>query len=153
MRREYILAGSGGQGRRPLDAVHAADHADRLAQVQEAPDLVRADHRVGHEDVADPAVRHHLRLAQLGAGDPLGAKVQLHPGEPGDLVRLDVGPQGTAALVRIALILSHVVLHHRQVRDDRRGLDLIELHLKDLHPWVVPCRDGISLRRDARCSA
>ena len=73
-----------------------------LQQPAEPAHLLLAQQIVADEDVVEAAVDHHLGLAELLAGDALGAGRHLHLGEHRALVRLDVRPVGDAAPRRTA---------------------------------------------------
>ena len=62
----------------------------------EPPIFCVAQEIVADQDVVDAAVDHHLGLAELLAGDALGAGGGLHLGEHRALVRLDVRAVGDA---------------------------------------------------------
>ena len=72
------------------------DDLSAFQQLAQAAHLLLAQQIVADEDIVDAAVDHHLGLAQLLAGDALGAGRHLHLGEHGALVRLDVRPVGDA---------------------------------------------------------
>jgi hypothetical protein len=65
----------------------------------EAGHLLLADQIVADQDVVDAGFRHHLGLAEFLAGDALRAGRDLHLGQQGALVRLDMRPIGDAGRV------------------------------------------------------
>ena len=75
-----------------------------LGQVAQPPQLLLPDDRVADEDVFDPAARHHLRLAELRHLNADGARLDLQPGDLGQLVRLRVRTNATPASAAIAAI-------------------------------------------------
>ena len=70
----------------------------RSARSHEPPQLPLADDRVADEDVVDPAVGHHLGLAELRHLNADGAGLDLQPGDLGQLVRLRVRTHRDAGL-------------------------------------------------------
>jgi hypothetical protein len=88
--------------------------------------LALADERIGDEQIVDAGLDHHLRLAELRDGDAPGPGVQLHPREQRRLVRLGVGPEGDAGLVRDRDHLRDVPLDHVEVEQQRRRIDVRE---------------------------
>ena len=72
----------------------------RSARSHNRRSFALADDRVADEDVRDPAVRHHLRLAQLRHLNTDGAGLDLQPGDLRKLVRLRVRTKRDAGLGR-----------------------------------------------------
>ena len=71
-------------------------HVGLGLQRAEPRHLLVADQIVADQDVVDPGIRHHLGLADLLAGDALGAGRDLHLREHRALVGLDMRPVGDA---------------------------------------------------------
>ena len=67
-----------------------------------------------------PGLRHHLGLAELLAGDPDAPASTCSAGELGQLVRLDVRPDGEAVLVAVGLHPGDVALDRVEVDDGAR---------------------------------
>ena len=95
-------AGSGGGLRQARDhgrIVGGDRHVGLGLQRGEAGHLLLADQIVADQDVVDPGFRHHLGLADLLAGDALGAGRDLHLRQQRALVGLDMRPVGDAGRI------------------------------------------------------
>ena len=88
-----------------------------------------ADEIVGHEDIRDAGVGHHLGLAELLAIDPFSAEPDLQMRELGDLVGLDVGPQAQSVAVEVALTAAEIVLHDVEIDDRAWRVEVLDQHL------------------------
>ncbi len=60
---------------------------------EQARELGLTENIVGKENVGEARVRHHLRLAELLAGDANGSGLPLHLGKEWKFVRLDMRAQ------------------------------------------------------------
>ena len=140
-----------GDGRR---VVGGDDDLRALQQPAQAAHLLLAQQIVADEDVVDAAVDHHLGLAQLLAGDALGAGRDLHLGEHGALVRLDVRPVGDAGLVAQLLHAGDVGLDPVEIDHHRRRAELardLGLEAVDAHRRVPSGHSGL-LALEASCA-
>ena len=72
----------------------------------------------GDEDVVEAGIGHDFRLADLLAGDPLGAGLDLGPGEERQLVRLDMRARLDAMAVEMGLEAGDVAPGDGLVDDD-----------------------------------
>ena len=105
----------------------------RLARERRKPlGLGGADEREREQDVADPGGLHHLGLAELLAGDPDRAGAELHVRDRGQLVRLDVRPEGETVLVAVALHPRDVALDGVQVDGRNRRVERRDVHVSRL---------------------
>ncbi len=108
-------------GPRPRSELSAATVMLALAcSAREARHLLLADQIVADQDVVDPGFRHHLGLADLLAGDALGAGRDLHLRQQRALVGLDMRPVGDAGGVAGHLDAGDVALDAVHV-DDSAG--------------------------------
>ncbi len=90
-------------------------------QRAEARHLLLADQVVADQDVVDAGFGHHLGLAELLAGDALGAGRDLQLREQRALVRLDMRPVGDAGGVAGRLDARDVALDPVHVDDEGRA--------------------------------
>ena len=86
------------------------------------------DDLIGDENIANPCLRHDLRLAELGTGDADSTGPQLHPGDGGALVSLAVRPQRRRALLEERRHALDVVLQGVGIKAQRRCIDLQRGH-------------------------
>ena len=113
-------AGSGGGLRQAGDhgrIVGGDRHVGLGLQRAEAGHLLLADQIVADQDVVDPGIRHHLGLAELLAGDALGAGRDLHLRQQRALVGLDMRPVGDAGGIAGRLDARDVALDAVHVDD------------------------------------
>ncbi len=82
---------------------------------------------VVNQERADPMGRHHLGLAGLCDRDPTRARGELQGGDGGDLVSLRVRPQGDPVIARIVGEAADVRVHHIQVDDRHRRVELAHM--------------------------
>lgn len=82
--------------------------------------------RSGDEDILDAFPRQDLGLAQLLAGDPGGARVDLDAGNLRDLVGLDMGTVRDPVPVRVGLKPGDVRFEPVQVDDGSRCLQSVD---------------------------
>ena len=111
----------------PLDhrrVVGGNGDGDALGQRPEPPGLLLAQDIVADQDVVEPAIGHHLGLAELLGGDAASAGLALQLGEGRALVRLDVGPIGDAGLVADGLDAGDIALDPVEIDDDCGGAEL-----------------------------
>ena len=83
----------------------------------EARHLLLAEQIVADQDVVDAGIHHHLGLADLLAGDALGAGRDLHLRQHRALVGLDVRPVGDAGRIARRLDARDVALDPVHVDD------------------------------------
>jgi hypothetical protein len=80
------------------------------------------------QHVVEPRRRHHLRLAELLAGDAGRAGANLRVCEHRQLVRLDVRPEREAVAVAVRLHPRDVPVDRVEVDRERRRVELLERH-------------------------
>ena len=121
------LPGSGRRIRELFRVAGVVDHhgeiVRRRVQRHEPPDLVLAEHGRGQQEAVQPARRHRLGLAQLGAAQADRAGLHLAPADRDRLVRLSVRPQPDAALPRQRRHGRDVVVEGVEVEDQRRRVE------------------------------
>ena len=83
---------------RAVEAVDLEAHLRPIEQGDETGELDLADQRVGHEQVVEPGVDHHLGLAELGDRQADRPVRQLAFGDLAGLVRLGVRAMGHPGL-------------------------------------------------------
>ena len=104
--------------------VDAHGNLDAPGERRQPLELRRADQVVRDQDVVDPGVGHHLRLAELLAGDAARAERHLPARDLDGLVRLDVRTVREPDGVAVRLPAGEVVLEPVDVDDDGRRVDL-----------------------------
>ena len=87
----------------------------------EARELLVAEDVVGDQDVVQPAIGHHLGLAELLAGDAACAGALLHRRDLRVLVRLDMRPRRDAGGVAHRLHARDVVLDDVEIDHQAGG--------------------------------
>ena len=92
-------------------------------QVDQALDLDRADDLVGDQDVGDAAGRHHLGLAELGAGDAHGPGLDQPMGQRRDLHPLGVRAPVDGVVAEGLRHLGGVRFHDVEVDQQRRRVE------------------------------
>ena len=103
--------------------------------------LLRPVAGVVQQQRADPVRRHDLGLAGLCDRDPARARGELQRRDLGDLVGLGVRPQGDPATARILGHAADVRVHHIQVDDRHRRIELAHM----------PTQERVRLRHAAHC--
>ena len=121
-----------------LDRVKADPDPGPLQQVAEPAELGLPHQRIGDQQVVEAGVGHHLGLAQLGAGDPGGTGLDLHPGDLGRLVGLGVGAEPDPGPAGDGGHLGQVRLQRVQVDQQRRGVQLREGRAGRAQPGAAP---------------
>ena len=126
-------------GRPSITAGLSAADRDRRPpdEAAEAADLLLSEQVVADQDVVEPAIDHHLGLADLLAGDALRAGLALHVREPGLLCVLMCGRLATPA--RRTGLHAGDVASTRRDRSPLPGPELAsDLRLKCLaaHRWL-----------------
>src|SRR5918993_186494 len=141
-----------------------------LEQFQETPHLDIADDGVGDQNIGDASqFDEHLGLAELGAGQPDRACLQLQPGDVWALVRLGVWSQCYAMAGRERSHLGNIAFEQVEIDGDERGVEflvagddaMIDLrgnrarrtHAGDCFGVIAPNRPSASGRRWCRSSA
>ena len=92
-----------------LLAGHDLRHLDQTLHLR-----VR-DHLVCDKDIFEPSIGHHLTLPELGDGDAFGSGFDLHPGDGGGLVCLDVWAKRHPKVCSSPLHLLYVPLQRRPI--------------------------------------
>ncbi len=119
---------------------------DAAPQRREARHLLVADQVVGDQDVVEPAIRHHLGLAELLAGDALCAGIALQRCEQRALVGLDVRTIGDAGGIALGLHPRDVAFDAVHV-DDKSGRSVFACDLLgERCGHGHPCGEGIVQR-------
>ncbi len=104
--------------------VDGNNDASAIEQMDEALDLDIADDRVSDQNVGNAAlIDEHLSLAELGACQPDGARLELQPGDVGTLVRLGVWPQRYAMADCERGHLGNIPLQQVEINGDERGVE------------------------------
>ena len=120
-----VREGSG----QPLDggrAVGGDGEDDTVVQRSQPVELLPADDVVGEKDVGQAGIGHHLGLADLLAGNAVGARLDLPFGKEGQLVGLDMGPEPRAGRVGGLLGAGDVALDAVEVDQNGGRVDLID---------------------------
>ena len=106
------------------------DQGLRLAveHAQQPPDLLRADHLGGDQEIAHAGGGHHLGLADLGHADADGAGRHLAQRDLRALVRLGVGAELLAGGLHVGGHLPDIALEAIEVEQQRGGRQLGARH-------------------------
>ena len=100
-----------------------------------------ADDEVGDQDVADPGGGHHLRLGDLGHGDPDRPRPQQGVGDRRALERLAVGPPLDIAGPEVLGHRPDVGVERVQVQQERRRVEFVEPQSDRAElQWIHPSR-------------
>src|SRR5207302_6394722 len=111
----------------------------RRDQARESPDRRGRDDLGRDEEPADARARHHLGLAELGAGDAERAAAHLAPGDLGAAMRLRVGPEILAGRARVRGHPAEVALEAVEVEEQRGRWDIVARHRRwMLRCWMLP---------------
>ena len=113
-----------GQAREQALVVDADGHRDPLGERAEPLELLLAEQVVRDQDVVDARAGHHLRLAELLAGDAPRAERDLTARDLDGLVRLDVRAVREADGIAVPLPPLEVPVEAVEVDDDGRRVDL-----------------------------
>jgi hypothetical protein len=109
-----------------LGAVGSNGKCYPAVQGQQPLELCSPENIVGQKNIGEPGLGHHLRLADLLAGDAYGARLDLLPGEIGQLMRLDVGAKVQPVPVGIGLGAGDVGVGPVDVDEDGRRFDVVD---------------------------
>ena len=128
---EHIQRGIHAEGRgKPRDHLRAVvrhrQPRDTAGQRLQPRQPGRAQDIIGDQDVVEPGLGKDLGFRHLLAIDPHRPGVQLGTGDLGQLVRLDMGPEGAAQPVHIGLRPGDIGGHPHRVDHGQRGQHLIQ---------------------------
>ena len=118
----------GERGGNRKELVGVVDGHNRIcgsAQLEQARQLAGSDDEVSDQKIASPRGRHHLRLAELRAGQPAGAGGDLSGADPARAVAFDVRPPGDVCCSARRRDTTHVLLHHVQVEAERGRVEIV----------------------------
>ncbi len=111
------------------EVVDADQHPRPRGERRQAIDLLRRDHLVGDQHVADAGTHQRLGLADLLAADAAGAApLDLHHRDVGRLVGLGVRPVAQAVRLHEAAELLDVALERVEIDHQAGGVDLLDRH-------------------------
>ena len=141
-----------------IDIFDAVDRDDRVGlglgnQVQQATDFGLTDDLVGDQDIGDARAGHDFCFTNLGARDSERARVEQHLGDGRHLEALGVWSPANPRFAERARHALDIALHHRQVDQQRGGVDLpfreadiAVLAGHDLHKRSIERRPGRASR-------
>ena len=107
-------------------------HFGTPGEVDETGDLLCADDLVGDENIVEAVPHQHFGFAELGAGEPVRAGCQQPLRDGRRLRRLEVRAQRRTAPAEERAHGGDVLLHHVEVDDERRSIELGDIHAPGL---------------------